>query len=343
MARLMRAIWVTRHGDGRVLEVREAADPEPAPGEVRVRVAAAGLNFAEVMARQGLYPDAPKPPCVVGYEGAGVIDALGAGVSAPAPGTRVLFLKRFGAHASVVCVPASQVVAIPDAMSFDDAAAIPVAYLTAYHMLFNVARLRAGDHVLIHMAAGGVGIAALQLCRTVPGVVTYGTASAAKHEHLRREGCAHAIDYRTSDYVEEVRRLTGGRGVDVVLDALGGPDWKKSYSLLGPAGLLVAFGVANANQSGRRNLLHVVSQLARTPLFTPLGLMNVNRGVAGVNLGHLWGETELLKAMLEALVRLYAEGRIRPHIHARFSFAEAARAHAELEQGKNVGKVVLVP
>ncbi len=339
----MRGIWIRKHGGAGVLEVRETPDPEPAAGEVRVKVEAAGLNFAEVMARQGLYPDAPKPPCIVGYEGAGVVDKLGAGVDAPAVGSRVLFLKRFGAHASLACVPAAQVVAMPDAMSFDDAAALPVTYVTAYHMLFNIARVRAGDHVLVHMAAGGVGTAVLQLCRTVEGVVTYGTASAKKHDYVREQGCDHPIDYRSSDYVEEVMRLTGGRGVDLVLDALGGADWKKGYGLLKPGGLLIAFGLANANTGGRRNLLHVLGQIARVPRFSPMKLMDQNRGVAGVNLGHLWEETQLLRSCIEALVALYADGRIKPHIGGRFPFERVADAHAELEYGRNVGKILLVP
>lgn len=340
----MQGIWITRHGGPEVLEVRESADPKPGKGELRVDVKAAGLNFAEVMARQGLYPDAPKPPCIVGYEGAGVVDEVGPGVDGAAPvGTRVLFLSRFGAHASSVVTTPEQVVPIPDGMSFESAAALPVTYLTAYHMLFRIARLRGGEHVLIHMAAGGVGTAALQLCRTVPGVVTYGTASAAKHDAIRAQGCTHPIDYKSKDYAEEVRRLTNGRGVDVVLDALGGPDWKKGYDLLAPAGMLIAFGLANANTGGKRRLFHVLGQIARVPRFSPMKLMDQNRAVAGVNMGHLFGEVEMLREELTALMKLYAEGKIDPVVGATYPFSRVADAHAELEFGKNVGKVVLLP
>src|ERR687888_1758100 len=145
----MRAIWITRFGGPEVLEVREAPDPEPGPGEVRVRVRAAGLNFAEIMGRLGLYPDAPRPPCVLGYEAAGVVDELGRGVAAPAVGARVLALARFGAHADALCVPAAQALAMPDSMSFEEAAALPVNYVTAYHMLFRVAALREREKVLV--------------------------------------------------------------------------------------------------------------------------------------------------------------------------------------------------
>lgn len=339
----MQAIWITRHGGPGVLEVRETPDPDPAPGEVRIRARAAGLNFAEVTARQGLYPDAPKPPCVVGYEGSGVVDALGEGVTEPAIGTRVLYMCRFGGHASVVTVPAAQAIPIPEAMSFEDAAAMPVTYLTAHHMLFQVARLRGGEHVLVHMAAGGVGTAVLQLCRTVEGVVTYGTASAKKHDYVREHGCDHPIDYRSLDYVEEVKRLTDGRGVDLVLDALGGPDWKKGYSLLAPAGMLIAFGLANVNTGGKRRLLHVLGQIARVPRFNPMKLMDDNRTVAGVNMGHLWDEVELITGQLKRLVELYEADKVKPHIGGSFPFSRAADAHGELEYGRNLGKIILTP
>ena len=339
----MRAVWIKKHGGPEKLEVRETPDPEPRAGEVRVRVRACGLNFAEVMARQGLYPDAPKPPCVVGYEGSGVVDALGPGVTGPAVGTRVIYMSMFGGHADVVCVPQEQITVMPDAMSFEHAAALPVVYLTAYHMLFEIARLRGGEHVLVHMAAGGVGTAVLQLCKTVPGVVTYGTASAGKHEFLRSLGCSHPIDYRTQDYVAEVKRLTNGRGVNLVLDALGGPDWGKGYRLLAPAGLLIAFGLANANKGGTRRIAHVLGQLVRSPLFRPMQLMGDNRGVAGVNMAHLWQETALLRREIGALMELYQRGAIKPHIGGSFPFSRAADAHAELEHGRNVGKILMTP
>lgn len=339
----MRAIWITKSGGPEVLQVRTSPDPEPGPGQVRVRVKAAGLNFAEVMARQGLYPDAPKPPCIVGYEASGVVDALGDGVTEPPVGTRVVAMSRFGAHADTLVVPTDLVMPIPDSLSFEEAAAIPVNYITAYHMLFRVAPTRPKAKVLIHMAAGGVGIAALQLCRTVPGLVTFGTASASKHDAIRAEGCQHPIDYRNVDYVEEVRRLTDGKGVDIILDALGGKDWKKGMSLLRPGGLLVAFGFANMASGPKRRLLHVARQATGIPFFTPLSLMNDNRGVAGVNVGHMWNELDLLHEELAAILDLVREGHVKPHIAAVFPFEQAADAHRLIEERKNIGKVILVP
>lgn len=339
----MRAVWIARAGGPEVLEVRETPDPTPGPGEVRVRVRAAGLNFAEVMARQGLYPDAPRLPCVVGYEVAGLVDAVGEGVTEPAPGTRVLALVRFGGHAEAVCLPARQAIPMPEGMSFEEGAALPVTYITAWHMLFRVAALRPGETVLVHMAAGGVGIAALQLCRTVPGVVTLGTASAAKHEAIRREGCQHPIDYRVADWEAEARRLTGGRGVDLVLDPLGGRDTRKAYRLLRPAGRLVMFGFSNLLQGSRKRWLRLAGQALGIPLFNPISLMNANKAVAGVNIGHLWGEAEMMMEEVRELLALYRAGKIHPRVDEVFPFERAADAHRRIEERRNVGKVLLRP
>lgn len=339
----MKAVWIPKFGKPEVLEVRESEDPAPASEEVRIRVEAAGINFAEIMARQGLYQDAPPPPMVVGYEVSGVIDAVGERVDPARVGQRVLAMTRFGGYADTVCVPSEQAYEMPESMTFEEGAALPVTYLTAYHMLFNVSRVRAGDHVLIHQAAGGVGTAACQLCRSVEGVTTYGTASKAKHDYVRENGCDYPIDYHSVDYGDEIRRLTEGRGVDVVLDALGGSDWKKGYDLLRPAGMLVPFGWANMAKFGKRKMTHVVGQLARMPWWTPMKLMHENKGVAGVNMGHLWDEREMTREAFTKLLQLYQARAIKPRIDRTFPLEQASDAHAYIEAGQNVGKVLLTP
>ena len=336
----MRAVWITGHGGPEALQVRETADPVPGPGQVRIRVSAAGLNFADVMAAQGLYPDAPKPPCVVGYEVAGVIDALGAGSAGLAAGQRVLAMTHFGGHSDVVCVPTDQALPIPEAMSFETAAALPVTYLTAYHMLFRVASVRPGERILVHMAAGGVGTAVLQLCRTMDDLVVFGTASAGKHDVLRAEGCAHPIDYHATDYAAEVRRLTRGEGVDVVLDPLGGNDWRKGLKLLRPGGTLVAFGFANLASGQRRRPAHMASQVLGVPLLTVLFWFI---SCSGVNIGRLWGEMAVLREELQAVLALWDQGRIKPHIDGSYPFTEAAAAHRRILQRQNIGKILLTP
>ena len=339
----MKAVWIPKFGTPDVLEVREAPDPTPSEGEVRIRVEASGINFAEIMARQGLYQDAPPLPMVVGYEVAGVVDAVGDGVDAGRIGQRVLAMIQFGGYADTVCLPTGQAYEMPESMSFGEGAALVVTYLTAYHMLFNVFRVRSGDHVLIHQAAGGVGTAALQLCRSVGGVTTYGTASERKHEYVRENGCDHPIDYHSVDYAAEVRRLTDGRGVDLVLDALGGTDWKKGYGLLRPGGMLIPFGWANMAKHGKRRITHVLGQFTHMPWWTPMKLMHENKGVSGVNMGHLWDEKEMTTEAFTKLIELYAAGAIKPHVDRAFSFEQAGEAHAYIEAGQNVGKVLLTP
>ena len=177
----MKAVVATRHRIVEVLRVEDRLVPSPAKGQVRIRVAAAGLNPSEVNARQGMYPDAPPPPMVVGYEVSGIIESLGEGVDQFQVGDRVWALCRFGGHAEMVCTQASWVRRMPDALGFHAAAAIPVAYATAVILALDFGRIRSGDQVLLHMASGGVGLAVLELCKSLGGVTVIGTASAAKH------------------------------------------------------------------------------------------------------------------------------------------------------------------
>jgi NADPH:quinone reductase-like Zn-dependent oxidoreductase len=197
--------------------------------------------------------------------------------------------------------------------------------------------------VLVHMAAGGVGTAVLQLCRTVDNLEVFGTASAAKHEVLRAEGCAHPIDYHATDYAAEVRRLTRGEGVDIVLDPLGGNDWRKGLKLLRPCGRMVAFGFVNLASGQRRRPARLAAQVAGIPLLTPLQLMNQNRTVSGVNIGHLWGQMAILRAELQAVLALWEQDKIKPRIDSSYAFTEAAAAHRRILQRQNIGKIVLKP
>src|SRR5215472_6260452 len=314
----MRALTITRYGPPEVLAVREAPDPVPAPGQVCIRVARAGLNFADVSARVGLYPDAPKPPMVMGYEVSGTVAALGEGVSAPPVGTRVMAMTKFSGQATHAVADARYVLKLPDGMDLDQAAALPVNWVTAHHMLHRIANLRPGMTLLVHMAAGGVGLAAIALARAVGGVTILGTASAPKHPVLREAGVTHPIDYRTQDYVAEVKRLTHGRGVDLILDALGGPEWERNDGLLAPAGHLVCFGWANATSGERRNLLHVAGGLLTMKKWNALQLMSKNRSVSGVNVGHLWSEPRLMRTALDAVMARWQEGKVHSHIDAVF-------------------------
>jgi NADPH:quinone reductase-like Zn-dependent oxidoreductase len=335
----MRQVWITRHGAPEVLEVREAADPIPAPGEVRIRVTHAGVNYAEVMARLGLYPDAPPLPFVPGYEVCGTIESAGKGAVAPEPGTRVIATTRFGGYADAVCVRAGQCIRAPGNLDDAEAAALPVTYLTAHHMLERLCGVRADDTVLVHGAAGGVGTAAIQLCAAV-GARVIGTASPGKHEYLRSVG-VEPVDYRQPEWPAVVLGLTNGRGVDIALDPIGGRSFRRSYGLLAPGGRLCCFGVSSMSGSDKRSMPRVLGSLVSMPRFRPVAMMNDNRGVLGVNLGRLWDEDRLLRPQLERLVELAADGRIRPVVDRTFALEEAAAAHRYLQERRNVGKLVL--
>ena len=338
----MRQVVTTRNGGVEVLEVQTAPDPKPDPGEVVINVRAAGLNFADILARQGLYPDGPKKPCVMGYEVAGVVGELGEGVDRRLLGKPVVAMTRFRGQSEKVAVGANQVFEKPEALSFEQAAAIPVNYLTAHALLVVMGGLRSSESVLIHNAGGGVGLAALDIAKKI-GARTYGTASPGKHEFLRERGLDHPIDYRNQDWLPVLMQLTNGRGVELVIDPIGGGHWKKSYAALRTTGRLGMFGVSTASANGLKGKLKLIKAAVQMPRFHPLGLLNKNRGVFGLNLGHMWHEPEKVAEWVQAIMAGVSEGWIRPHVDKAFAFEQAGDAHSYMESRKNTGKVVLVP
>jgi NADPH:quinone reductase-like Zn-dependent oxidoreductase len=338
----MRAIVTTGNGDVRVMKVETRPDPVPAQGEVLIRVKASGLNFADILARQGLYPDGPPKPCVMGYEVSGVIEAVGDGVDSGIVGEPVIAMTRFGGQAELVSVSDTQVFEKPAELSFEQGAALPVNYLTAWALIVTMGGLRADESILIHNAGGGVGLAALEIARHI-GAKTFGTASAGKHEFLRQRGLDHPIDYRDQDWVPVLMDLTGGRGVELIIDPLGGKSWKQSYSALRRTGRMGVFGMSVASASGIKGKLKALKAVISMPRYNPLGLMNRNKGVFGLNLGHMWGEGEKVASWTREIMRGVQQGWIRPHVDRSFHFDEIAEAHRYLEERKNFGKVVLVP
>ena len=336
----MRQVVIPRFGAPDVLEMRELPDPSPGSGEVRIRIRAAGINFADILARLGLYPDAPKPPMVVGYEVAGKIDAVGGDVVAFAPGERVVALTRFGGYADTVVVPATQAFHFPDDLSDSEAAAVPVNYLTASLALYRMAALAPGETVLVHNAGGGVGIAATQLARLRRARVI-GTASAFKHDALRSFGVDYAIDYRHANVAEEVKKLTRGRGVDVILDPIGGRSFTDSYRMLAPLGRLIIFGLSAAAPGERRSAWRALHAWISTPRFNPMSMINRNRGVFGLHIGHLWDERRQLAPLMDMLISELAAGRLTPVVARTFPLERAADAHRFIQSRANIGKVVL--
>jgi NADPH:quinone reductase-like Zn-dependent oxidoreductase len=332
----MRAVVITEHGGPGVLEVQEQADPQLGPGEVRIDVAAAGINFADVMARMGLYQDAPKTPCVVGYEVAGTILELGEGVEGLMPGQRVFAGTQFGGYASQVAVPANDVVALPDELSFEQGAAIPVNYATAWAGLIGFGVLQPGERVLVHSAGGGVGIAATQIAKRT-GAEVYGTASPGKHERILELGVDHAIDYTREGWERGLPKF------DVILDAVGGKSFRTGYDLLRPGGRLVAFGASAVVSGQRRNLVTALRTVLRMPRFNMIKQMSESKAVIGLNMLTLWKDRGTLEPWIAPLSEMLADGTVKPVVAGDFSCEDAGAAQTMITERRNVGKVVLVP
>ncbi|MEA2132453.1 MAG: hypothetical protein QOC68_362 [Solirubrobacteraceae bacterium] len=323
----MRAVVITETGPPEVLQVQERPDPQPGPGQVAIDVRAAGVNFADTMARVGLYPDAPKLPAVVGYEVAGTV--VGSG-------QRVMAGTRFGGYASRVVAGEDDVVPLPDGLSFEQGAAIPVNYATAWAGLIRYGSLQAGERVLIQAAAGGVGIAATQIAKR-HGAEVYGTASASKHDAIRAQGVDVALDYRKRGWQKGLPRF------DVIMDAVGGPSFRSSYRLLNPGGRLVAFGASAVMSGEKRNPLTAARAALRMPRFNLIKQMSASKAVIGLNMLTLWDHAGTLKPWIDPLVALMEDGTIQPVVAAAVPFDRAPEAHRMLIERRNVGKVVLIP
>lgn len=337
----MREIVITKAGDIDVLKIKEVPTKHVPVGHVKIEVKAAGINFADIMARQGLYPDSPPLPCVVGYEVSGVVSEVGPEVDTNWLNKNVLSLTRFKGYAEEVVVPVNQTFEKPDQLSFEMAASLPVTYLTAWQLIIAMGALKSNESILIQNAGGGVGLAAIDIASHI-GATIYGTASARKHEFIKQRGVHHAIDYRTQDWEKEISELTEGKGIDLIIDPLGGGHWKKSYRALRSAGRLGMFGISTS-ADGKRSKLSLLKTALIMPFFHPISLMNQNKSVFGVNMGRMWEENKRLAEWMQEILAGIDTGWVRPHVDSVFSFEEAGKAHAYIEQRKNTGKVILVP
>lgn len=341
----MRQIINTANGSYDVLEVQEVPELVPKPNELVINVKASGLNFADALARKGQYPDAPDKPCVMGYEVSGIVEAVGDEVDNQWVGKEVIAFCRFKGQAEQVQVMPLQTFEKPDRLNWEEAAALPVNYLTAWMLLVVMGGLKEHESVLIQNVGGGVGLAALDIAQHI-GATTYGTASKRKHDFLNERGLHHAIDYRNDDWYEVLMDLTDGKGVDLITDPLGGKEWKRGYKALRSTGRLGMFGISSAS-SGPRGGLSAYWSMAKTalqmPFFHPLSLLDSNRGVFGVNLGHLWKEQEKVRHWMQVILDGVETGWINPHVDTTFTFNATAEAHRYIEERRNIGKVILVP
>ncbi|HTM00898.1 MAG TPA: zinc-binding dehydrogenase [Candidatus Omnitrophota bacterium] len=334
----MRAVTLRRPGPPDSLRVEEAPEPHPGPGEVLIQVQAAGVNFTDVLSRQGLNPEAPPRPYVLGHETSGDVAALGEGVDRFRVGQRVLSYHMTGGYAERIAVPAEQVIAIPDSLAYQCAATLPLNYGTAYVALYRTGPVERGMRIFIHAAAGGVGMAAVDLARRAGLEMTGAAGTHFKRARLLSEGVKHVVQSRHLHIARLGQRIYGGRAYDIVLDSVGGPSIRDGLKSLRPGGRVVSLGVSGLSGKG---VLGALSYLLRAPRFTFIDLLRPSLGLHGVNLRELIRNRELMRKVLEELVSLADLGEITPQPGRVMGLAEAGEAHRLLQSRANVGKIVL--
>jgi NADPH2:quinone reductase len=347
---MTRKVVVDHYGGPEVLRVVETDDPRPGPGEIRVRVLAAGVSFTDALIRAGTYLGGPKPPFTPGYELVGVIEELGPGCSRLREGDRIGALTVWGADAERVCVPEEYAVEVPEDLDPAEVVSLIFPYMTAYQMLHRTAKVKRGETVLVHGAAGRVGTAALEL-GALAGLRLLGTCSARDRAAIERLG-AIAIDYRTEDFLARVRELTGGEGVDAVLDGIGGAVSLRSFRALrvgnqitgDPGGRLIMIGNYNTMVQGRKSWRGWLEWWPATAITWLWGTLSPRRRVSGYRVQKLRiPHQDWFAEDFRALLELLREDKIHPVVADRLPLADARRAHELLEQSASVGKLVLVP
>ena len=332
-------IVITKAGGPNVLDIQEIAIPEPQPNEVCIQVHFAGINFADTLMRMGFYQPRPPFPFTPGYEVSGIIHSFGKDVQGFEIGQRVVGLMRTGGQASHVVADASRTLPIPDEISLEAAASMPVTYITAHHMLHHLGNLKQTDSVLIHGGGGGVGTAALQLCKWAGVSKVWSTASAAKSDIIESYG-ATAIDRHNEDFVEIIRTATQKRGVDHILDPIGGGHLKRSLSVLAQGGKLYTYGMSSAAPSSKRSLWKALKALRSRPKFDPMLMMSRNQGVFGIHMG-TWNDEIVMQEQMENIIRGIKEGALTPIVDSIYDAKDVASAHQHIHDEKNIGKVLL--
>ena len=336
----MKSVVLTKYGAPEVLKVKEFKDIDPLNNQVRIKVHYAGINFAEIMARMKLYPGGPKPGAVLGGEVSGVIDMLGKDVEGLSVGQKVMSLSPGGSYSSQVCIDADSIMPLPDNFNLDEAAAFPVAYITAYMMIFDLGNLQDKDTFLIHGAGGGVGTAAVQLAKT-KNIKIIGTSSSWKHDELIKMGVDKCIDYNIDNTEKEIMDFTHGKGVDLVIDPIGAKNWKLSYRSLAKMGKLIIYGDQNFVKGDKLKPIVAMKEMYSMPKYKPMDLMSNNKTVMGYHLGRFNGHEWKVQRSIKNLIKLVNDHDLHPVIDSKFSFKDAPKAHRHIQNRKNLGKVLL--
>jgi len=338
----MRAIYLVRNGNSQgAFEIRETTIPVPGVGEVVVKVEASGLNYADVMARRGLYKDAPPMPSVLGYDVAGTIHSTGANTPGFKVGQRVAAMSRFGGYAEYARTQAAAVNPLNDTMDYGLATALATQASTAVYCASYAIRLFPGDRVLVHAAAGGVGTLLVQLAKA-KGCIVYGSASRQKHSFLKESGVDFPVDSSAGNQMEEVARLLAGHKLDVVFDNIGGLSFKKGKELLGPGGRIVTYGAA-AQNAGKKSRLQTIRVGLGFSFYSPIPLIVQSQSMVGVNMLKIADyKPQVLHEVMSEVSRLTSEGILRPVLGKTFRADQVAEAHDFLESRQSIGKVALL-
>lgn len=339
----MRAVVLTKFGKSdKAFEIQERPMPKPKDHEICIKAEAFGLNFADVMARQGLYQDCPPLPAVLGYEVVGQVHAVGKDVEGFEVGQRVVSLTRFGGYAEYAVADARAAAVIPADMDYCVAAALATQYATAYYCAAYTTQLHKGEHVLIQAAAGGVGTALVQLAKS-KGCIVYGTAGSEKKlEYLRSLGVDHPINYNTTDFAAYIEKTSGKNAIDVAFDSLGGSAVKKARKLLAiGTGRIVCYGAASRSGKGK-GVFGDLKLVFGFGFLASVELLLKSQGVIGVNMLRIAdNRPEALKVCIQAVVKMVEEGTLKPTIGGKFSVDEIAKAHDFLGGRKSIGKVAV--
>jgi NADPH:quinone reductase-like Zn-dependent oxidoreductase len=333
----MRRYLVHRHGGPEVLRLTDAADPEPAAGQVRVATRAIGINFADLVQRAGHYPREPPMPFTPGMEAAGVIDAVGPGAPAELLGRRVMAVPIYGSHAEKFCLPAAYVMDLPDWASFEEGAAFPVMYLTAWYALHELGRARAGERVVVTAAAGGVGTAILQLARHAGLRVMAVIGSPEKSDLVRSLGAEQVASYQDC----AAQAALAWKKIDLVIDAVGGTVFRPLWRLLDLSGRYVLYGFAEVGSARGISYLRAARGLLAMGLLRPYSMVTANLTLVGFNLSVVPDQVPLLRASADRLIALWKSGSIRPVLGEQFPFERLPDAHRLLASRRSTGRVVV--